>query len=68
MADEKWQMTNAGWQMTNAGWQMTNAGWQMTNAAMSVRSLREALADLVDQHRDTRRRVEESGKNGPLNE
>jgi len=47
---------------------MADDKWQMTNAAMSVRSLREALADLVDQHRDTRRRVEESGKNGPFNE
>ncbi len=35
-------------------------------AAMSVRSLQQALADLVDQLRDMTRRLEESGKNGPF--
>ncbi len=36
--------------------------------AMSVRSLQQALADLVDQLRDMTRRLEESGKHGPFTE
>jgi hypothetical protein len=36
--------------------------------AMSVRSLQQALADLVDQLRDMTRKLEENREHGPFNE